>query len=215
MRNKVQTLEHLHNFSANLEKRELFLHSSVEESEDDPGLDYRSALKFIKNIRLLEGINHNPILIHLLSIGGSVDDGMAIYDAIAQTRSKITILVHGYAASMGVIILQAADYRVLMPNAFLMVHGTSISTSDTVTAIESLIDFHKFQSKTMLDILCDKCIGSPMFKANKLNNKTMKEYILNIIREKVDWYLTAENAIHHGLADAIIGSKLFIDQINV
>jgi ATP-dependent protease ClpP protease subunit len=211
LRNKVQTLEHLHSLSVFVDKREIFLHSYIHESEDDPGIDFRSALQVIKNLRFLDSVNHNPILIHLISTGGSVDDGMAIYDAIKNTQSRVIILVHGYAQSMGVLILQAADYRVMMPNAFLMVHGTAVNVSDNVTAVESLLDFHRIQNRKMLDILLEKCMASKFSKENKMSVKSIEKHIIAIIKEKQEWYLTAENAVHYGLSDAILETP--IDEI--
>jgi ATP-dependent Clp protease protease subunit len=208
LRNKVQALENLHGLSAFVDKREIFLHSHINESEDDPGIDFRSALQAIKNLRFLDSLNHNPILIHLISTGGSVDDGMAIYDAIRSTQSRVVILVHGYAQSMGVLILQAGDYRVMMPNAFLMVHGTAVNISDSVTAVESLLDFHRGQRRKMLDVFCDKCSVGKFAKDNKMNIKAVEKHILAIIKEKQEWYLTAEDAVHYGLADTVLTTSI-------
>ena len=92
---------------------------------------YRMATTFIKNIRLLDQIKNEPIIIHMDSLGGNWGDGMAIYDAIKISRSHVTILVYGQAESMSSIILQAANKRITMPNAYFMCHyGSSASAGN-------------------------------------------------------------------------------------
>ncbi len=46
------------------------------------------------------------------SVGGSWNDGMAIFDAIQLSKSYVTIISYGQAESMSSVILQAADKRV-------------------------------------------------------------------------------------------------------
>ena len=216
-RNKEQLLTEIHNHGVNIDTREIFLNSYICDTDDDPGLDYRSSIAFIKNLRLLEHLGENPILIHLTSIGGGVDDGLAIYDAIKTSPLQVTILVHGYALSMGVMILQAADNRVMMPNSYLMIHDTSVNVGDKAAAAEAFMEFHKSQSQNMIDILCNKCAGSLFAEEHKLNLPKVKSYIKVILQQKQDWYLDANGAVYHGLADAIIGIKQFmtISSLNV
>ena len=71
--------------------REIFLHSSVDDEEDN-GIDYRSANRFLKNLKILESINSKPITIHQYSIGGEWESGMMIYDAIRQSPSKFIFI---------------------------------------------------------------------------------------------------------------------------
>ena len=85
--------------------REIFLHNYFE--EEDPGIDYRASTKFLTNLRILEGQNHKPIIIHQHSTGGEWHAGMAIYDAIKGSPCSFIFICHGICASMGSIIAQA------------------------------------------------------------------------------------------------------------
>lgn len=70
-----------------------------------------------------------PILFIINSPGGSVSDGLAIWDQVKMITSPITTLVTGMAASMGTIIgLCASDpqKRLATPNARFMIHQPRI-----------------------------------------------------------------------------------------
>jgi len=131
----MSDIESIHNQNIDLKQREIYLHGHHGPFEDDPGVEYRMATTFIKNLRYLDYLKNEPILIHMHSLGGNWGDGMAIYDAITLSRSYVTILAYGQAESMSSIVLQAADQRVMMPNAYFMCHygssGNSGSYLDT------------------------------------------------------------------------------------
>ena len=63
-----------------------------------------------------------PITIYMQSYGGDWYSGVAIFDAIRQSKIKVTIHVRGCAFSMGSVILQAGNHRVMDKNSVLMMH---------------------------------------------------------------------------------------------
>ena len=77
----------LHNYGANIDTREIFLHNYYSSDDDNPGVEYKMSNNFLKNIRALEIKSDRPIVIHMQSVGGEWSDGMAIYDAISMSRS--------------------------------------------------------------------------------------------------------------------------------
>lgn len=91
-------------------------------SEFDTSIADVSAELFIKGLHVLEAKNSKPITILMNSPGGDWYHGMAIYDAIKCSPCKITIRVYGHAMSMGSVILQAADHRIMMPRSRFMIH---------------------------------------------------------------------------------------------
>ena len=102
---KFYSADELHRYGLLRESREIFLNSALENTDGDPGVDYRMATTFIKNLRLLElDSGDKPIIIHQNSIGGDWCDGMAIFDAIQHSICPIIVITHGIAASMGSII---------------------------------------------------------------------------------------------------------------
>jgi len=78
---------------------------------------------FIKAMYLLESKDpEKGVTIIMNNPGGDWYHGMAIYDAIKSSSCFCTIKVFGHAMSMGSVILQAADHRVMMPNSRFMIH---------------------------------------------------------------------------------------------
>lgn len=89
---------------------------------NETGVDFVMAEYFIKGMHVLESKNSKPITIVMNNPGGDWYHGMAIYDAISCSPCEITIKVYGHAMSMGSVILQAADHRIMMPNSRFMIH---------------------------------------------------------------------------------------------
>ena len=90
-------------------------------------IDDMTANVVVAQMLFLEAENPDKdISLYINSPGGSVTAGMAIFDAIALCQSYITIIAYGQASSMSSIVLQAADKRVMMPNAHFMAHYGSI-----------------------------------------------------------------------------------------
>ena len=109
-----------------VDNRTIYMGSISSNDGTESGVDSFMAESFIKGIHILESKNNSPITIIMNNPGGDWYHGMAIYDAIRNTKNHCTIKVYGYAMSMGSIILQAADHRIMMPNSKFMIHnGTS------------------------------------------------------------------------------------------
>jgi ATP-dependent protease ClpP protease subunit len=102
--------------------RTLYIGSMGAIEEDETGTDYAMAEYAIKGLHLLDSASDAPLTIIMNNLGGDCYHGMAIYDAIRACRSEVTIRATGYAMSMGSIIFQAADHRIMTPNARFMIH---------------------------------------------------------------------------------------------
>lgn len=105
-----------------LQARTIYMGSLNNLHGDESGVDNFMAEYFIKGMHILENMNNEPIIVVMNNPGGEWYHGMAIYDAIICSPCKIIMKVYGHAMSMGSIILQAADYRIMMPNSRMMVH---------------------------------------------------------------------------------------------
>lgn len=73
--------------------------------------------------KALKAVGNRKATLYLSSPGGSVDEGVAIYNAIVSHRPGVDIVVTGLAASMGSYILQAGRTRVVYQNAVVMIHN--------------------------------------------------------------------------------------------
>jgi len=202
----------VHNFGINPETRELFLHSYMSDAEEEPGVDWRMATKLQKNLSLLTTGNRaeNPILIHMHTVGGNWEDGLAIYDTIKScTATHITILAYAHARSMSSIIFQAGDTRIFMPNTVWLMHMGTQAFEGDAQSFEAEATESKSDHNRMLDIYVDSAYNSPAYK-NK-SRKQIKFLIDKGLRLKQEWYMSPRDAIHHGYGDAVFGDAGYED----
>ena len=204
----IDSISDIHSYGLDAKNREIYLHSYVANNEEDPGIDYKMAANFYKNIRLLDNISQQPIVIHMHSVGGCWNDGMAIYDAMMVCQSYITIIAYGQAESMSTLVLQAADKRVMMPNAYFMSHFGSTSYTGNYLDVQKGAAFEKRICDTMLEIYTDACLKGKYFKEQY--TEPTHEKVKNYLRRKFkdgDWYLDANEAVYYGFADCVLGAR--------
>jgi len=133
-----------------------------------------------------------PITITLNSPGGLVNTGLALYDHIRELSARghhMTVKVRGMAASMGGVMLQAGDTRVIGPRAMLMIHEPSGGTIGKLHDMEDRIAV----TRRLWDMLADILAERSTMTADELIEKT----------KKFDWWLSAEEAVEQGFADQI------------
>lgn len=70
----------------------------------------------------LSKMDGKPVTVRLNTPGGSVDEGIAIYNALKRHKGGVTTMVDSLAASMGSYLLQAGDRRIVASNAMVMIH---------------------------------------------------------------------------------------------
>tara|TARA_Y100000004_G_C8767931_1_gene349401 strand:- start:33 stop:686 length:654 start_codon:yes stop_codon:yes gene_type:complete len=206
----IDTISDIHTHSVDVKNREIYLHSYIANSDEDPGVDYKMTTNFYKNIRLLDSISHDPIIVHMHSIGGNWNDGMAIYDSMLVAQSYVTVIAYGQAESMSSIVLQAADKRVMMPNAYFMCHFGSSAYSGNYLDVQKSAAFEKRITETMLDIYTDACLKGKYFKENytDLSYDKVKNYLKRKLKDG-DWYLDSNEAVYYGFADVVLATRNF------
>lgn len=203
-------LQALHSYNVDIKNREVYLHSYMSDADVEPGVDYRAAIVFEKNIRYLNLISNEPILIHMHMPGGDWEDCMAIYDTIQKSKSKIAILAYGKVQSASSVILQSPNLRVIMPNANVLIHYGSISLdSEHSKAAASSLRWNEKECDKMIDIFVDRCMQSEMAREKNWKRMMAKKHIQSQLANQCDWILTAQEALHYGFVDAIIGDKKY------
>lgn len=215
MSQKQQFIFDLHTHSINSQTRDIYLHSYYTDDAEgsEPGVDYRQAVTFIKNLQFLDQPPHKAILVHLHSQGGSWDDGMAIFNSVQFSKSFVSMLAYAQASSMSGIIFQSAHLRVIMPDChFLMHHGVSGGSTVHPFGLKNEAEFQMRATKRMLQIFSERAIIGEYFKKKK---STTIDYAYNFfdkkLKSEVDWYLDAEEAVFYGLADCVLGCKDYPD----
>ena len=201
----------IHAHGINYHTREIYLHSHTDAYDEEPGVEYRMATSFIKNLNFLESIDKSNILIHMHSIGGEWNDGMAIFNTIRAIKSPTVVLSYAQASSVSGIILQAADKRVMMPDCEFLIHHGSIALDNNSLAAKSAIEFNERICKRMLKIFAERAIVGAFFRDRGFSLRKVMNYLDNKIRNRSDWYLSAEEALYYGFCDGILGEKGYED----
>ena len=213
MSNNITDLElqSIHAYNIDTKNREIFLHSYLSESEIDPGTDYRSAIIFEKNMRYLNLISNDPILIHMHMSGGDWEDCMAIYDTIRGSKAKTIILAYAKVQSASSIIFQAPNYRILMPNINMLIHYGSISLDgEHSKAAASSVQWNERECDKMINIFVDRCMEGSLAKEKNWKKMMAKKHIQSQLANKCDWILNSNEAIEYGFADGVLGEKRFL-----
>lgn len=186
-------------YGLNLTTRTIYIGSVSKEGDEESGVDNQMAENVIKSLSVLESNapdGDKPITIIMANPGGEWDYGMAIYDAIKNCRNHVTIKVFGLAMSMGAVILQAADERIISKNSKIMIHYGSIGIPETHTHVfEKWAEESKKINIDMENIFLDKIKEkNPKFQKKKLQKMLEFDTILN-----------STEAVQLGLADKILG----------
>jgi ATP-dependent Clp endopeptidase proteolytic subunit ClpP len=133
-----------------------------------------------------------PIKLIFNSPGGSVFDGLALFDYLLELRAdghQITTVGMGMAASMGGILLQAGTHRVLAPNAYMLIHEISSLAWGGASELEDEVAFVKRLQDRILDILAERSTMTRQQIARKWKRK--------------DWWLDAPEALRLGFVDEV------------
>lgn len=211
--NSEDPIADIHRFGVDVAFDQIYLVGSDEyishEYDDEPGVEYSMASRFIKNLNIVMCRNSDPILIHMKTCGGYWEEGMAIYDAIMACPNKITILNYTHARSMSSIIFQAADRRVMMPHSVFMFHEGTIGFDGTVKQFRTMYAQEARSGEIMLGIYVDA-----MRKKGKMSKQSpaaIKKWLVAQMDKKEDVFLSAEEAVEYGLADEIFGADGIYD----
>jgi ATP-dependent protease ClpP protease subunit len=192
----------IHNYGIDVKNREIYI-NEFDDSGESAGVDHRMLQNFIKNINFLKNQNKEPITIHLQTIGGCWYSGMGIYDAIKNCKCRTTVIGYSQVCSMGTIIMQAANKRLLTPNAVFMVHWGNSEISGHYLASQNLASFEKHLGTIMVNIYSEKCEKTgAYFKEREFTLSKVKAFLKRKMAYG-DWYMTSDEAIDYGFTDGI------------
>ena len=148
--------------------------------------------------QLLHLANENPdkdIQLYINSPGGSVYDGLAIYDTMQYIAPDVQTIGIGLQASMGAFLLSsgAKGKRFVLPNARVMIHQPSSGTRGKVTDQEISLRESIALKERLAAIMADNT-GQ---KLDKIKADMERDY-----------WLSAADAVAYGLADEVIGARI-------
>ena len=137
------------------------------------------------------------ISLYINSPGGSVTDGLAIYDTMQYIRCDVSTICIGMAASMGAFLLSsgAKGKRIALPNSEIMIHQPIIGgggISGQCTDIQIRAD-QMLKTRERLDRILSENTGRPYEEIQKATER--------------DNWMTAQEALDYGLIDKVIEKR--------
>ena len=166
-----------------LKERIIFLGAGVEEDIEN---------LVIAQLLFLDAEDpEKEIFLYINSPGGSITDGMAIYDTMQHVRAPVNTICLGQAASMGAVLLASGTKgkRRILPHARVLIHQPLGGARGQASDIEIQAKEIGRMRKELNDILVHHT-GQPF---ERILKDTDRDYIM-----------TADEAVAYGIVDEII-----------
>ena len=173
-------------YSRLLNDRIIMLHEEV---------NANTASLVVSQLLYLEGQDASKdISLYINSPGGSVTDGLAIYDTMQYIKCDVSTICMGLAASMGAFLLAAGTKgkRFALPNSDIMIHQPSGGAKGQATDI-NIHAQHILKTKERLNHILSEKTGQPI-------------EVIAADTER-DNFMTAEEAMKYGIIDKVISSR--------
>ena len=176
-------------YSRLLNERVVFLTGEVNEI---------SASLTIAQMLHLESIDPTKdINFYINSPGGSVVDGLAIYDTMQFIKSDVSTICVGQCASMGAVLLAAGEpgKRYALPHSRVLIHqphgGAQGQASDIEIAAQEILRMRKELNGIL----------------SRHTGQTIKRIEKDTDRDNI---MTAKSAVEYGMVDAVIENQASI-----
>lgn len=172
-------------YSRLLKERIIFLGTEVNE--------HTANLVVAQMLFLAHDDPNKDIFFYINSPGGSVYDGLAIYDTMQFIKPDVQTIAVGMSMSMGALLLAAGTKgkRAALPNAKVMIHQPSSAFRGTASDIE----INAKETLKIKDLLEDILVKATGQKPAKVRNDMDR-----------DFYMSAKEAKEYGLIDQVISA---------
>lgn len=156
-------------------------------------VDTETSEKIVEQLLKLDTIkSKKDIVFYINSPGGTVSDGMAIYDAMQLVKSDIKTVCLGRCSSMAAILLSGGTKgkRYITPHSEVMIHEVSTFNCGKIGDVKISYEHSNALNERIIKILA---------------NNTGKDIdqIRQDIQQKDKWF-NAEEALEYGLIDKIL-----------
>ena len=167
--------------TAPLAASEIYIYGDIGESWWEETVTAKS---FIAELNALDV---DDITVRIASIGGSVPDGVAIYNALKRHKAKVTTCVDSFAYSIASLIAMAGDEREMADNAVMMIHAPWTYTGGNAAELRMTAD--------LLDTYAKAMATSYAAATGRTTAVVMSQWLT----DGADHYFTAEDALAAGL----------------
>ena len=136
-------------------------------------------------------VSITPIELYLSTCGGGCYDGIALHDVIEGSQTPVEVICTGKIMSMGIIVALGARVRKGYRNTTFMIHQVSGISFGTLREME--------------DTVAEAGrVNAMLFSIIRSKTKVSKERLDEVLQQKKDWFLTAEEALKLGILTEII-----------
>jgi len=174
---------------------EIFIYGVIGDSWFEESV---TARQFVSDLRALEE-SHRRINVHINSPGGSVFDGLPIFNALQTSKAEIHTYNDGLAASMGAVILMAGTKVHSAKNALIMLHSPSTYAGGNARDMQNAIE--------VLNKVQNSLVESVSQKVSLTKAQVESKWF-----DYEDHWITAEEAEKEGLVDELIEQKARIPE---
>ena len=140
-------------------------------------------------VKELQSIESDKINVHINSYGGDVSEGLAIYNVLKNSKSKVVTYCDGFACSAASVIFMAGDERIMNSASLLMIHNAWTYAAGNAN------EFRK-QAED-LDKITQASINAYLNRVN-----ITEDEVKNLMDEET--WLTAEESTGYGFATKIV-----------
>lgn len=156
--------------------------------EIDSGND-RGTFSDLDLKEILDGLEPNQdITVHINSLGGRVDTGLAIYNLLKKWQGHVTTVVDGFCCSIASAILLAGDTVIASDNSLIMIHKPLMATQGNDTELLKQIGTLQKVEATLVNIYQEK---------TGLSSDEIKAML------EAETWLDASESLHLGFIDRI------------
>jgi ATP-dependent protease ClpP protease subunit len=166
------------------ERAEIYVYGNIGDKWDENGV---IAADFVRDIAALDVAG---ITLRINSFGGSVPDGLAIYNALKRHPAPVDVIVDGVAISCASYIAMAGDTITFAENAQMMIHAPWSFAMGNAAELREQAD--------VLDRYAAAMAGAYADKSGLATDTILADYL-----DGKDHWLSAQEALDAGFADAI------------
>lgn len=156
-------------------------------------IEENMAIEVISALLHFDKESNEEITMMIYSNGGSIQEGLAIYDVMKTIQSPVRTVAVGMAASMGAVLLAGGTKgrRMVMPSAKVLIHQPLVMGTGPVNVSEVIgLGEHMKDVKQMMNRILAEC-----------TERTEEEVDEACKQEK---FLSAGEAVEFGLADFVV-----------
>lgn len=169
----------------NQETLELYIYSTVE--SDKWWKESETSAAHFRDM-LAQHPNAKEIKVYINSLGGSVMEGIAIYNQLKRHAAKKTVYIDGFACSIASVIAMAGDTVIMPKNTVMMIHNAWTIAMGNSSELRKAADDLEIINQASRQAYLEKSGG-------KITEEKLTELL------DAETYLTAEQCIAYGFAD--------------